>query len=69
VRATDTAGNVDPTPASRIWTVDTTATRILTSVTDTKISENAPTTKYAARKGADGNEPTESGNDIYALIE
>jgi hypothetical protein len=32
VRATDTAGNVDATPASRTWTADTTATRVLTSV-------------------------------------
>jgi hypothetical protein len=48
--------------------VDTTATKVLTSVADTKISKNAPTTKHAAPTGADGNEPTDSGNDIYALI-
>jgi hypothetical protein len=37
VRATDTAGNSDATPASRTWTVDTTATKVLTSVADTRI--------------------------------
>jgi hypothetical protein len=37
VRATETAGNVEATLASRTWTVDTTATKVLTSVADTKI--------------------------------
>jgi hypothetical protein len=72
VRATDTAGNVDATPASRsrTWTVDTTATRVLTSVADAKIWENAPRTKYGAISslGADGDEPDNSGKDVYALI-
>jgi hypothetical protein len=70
VRATDTAGNSDATLAGRTWTVDTTATKVLTSVTGTKISENAPRTKYGATSslGAGGDEPDNSGNDIYALI-
>ncbi len=65
------AGNVvEATPASRTWTVDTTATRVLTSVADTKISENAPRTKYGATSsvGTDGDEPDKSGKDVYALI-
>ena len=76
VRVTDTAGNVEATPASRTWTVgtpqvETTATRVLIiSVADTKISENAPRTKYGATSsaGTDGDEPDNSGKDVYALI-
>jgi hypothetical protein len=49
---------------------NTSDTRVLTSVADTKISENAPTTTYGATSsiGADGNEPAGSGKDVYALI-
>jgi hypothetical protein len=50
--------------------VDTTPTRVLTSVADTKISNNAPTTKYGASSsmGADGDEPNNSGKDVYSLL-
>jgi hypothetical protein len=69
VRATDAAGNTDHTPATRTWTVDTTATKVLARAADTKISESAPTTKYGAVSSieADGIEPSNRGKDIYAL--
>ena len=69
VSATDTAGNVEAMPAGRTWTVDTTATRVLTSVADTKISENASRTKYGPTSflGAD-DEPDNSGKDVNTLI-
>ena len=70
VRATDAAGNTDATPGSRTWTVDTNATKVLTSVADTQIWENAPTTNYGATTpvGADGDEPTGTARDKSSLL-
>jgi hypothetical protein len=50
--------------------VDTTATRVLTSVAHAKVWESAPRTKYGAASsaGAGGDEPDNSGKDVYALI-
>ncbi len=46
VRATDPAGNTDPTPATRTWTVDTTAPLTFTPDKDATVREPQPTTNY-----------------------
>jgi hypothetical protein len=72
VRATDVAGNVDATPASRTWTVDATVTQSISisSTADTKIAERASNTNYGGANtvGVDGDEPTGSGRDVYSLL-
>jgi hypothetical protein len=69
VRATVAAANTDATPASRTWTVDTTATKVLAR-SQTPRSQRAPTTKYGAASSieADGIEPTNRDKEIYAPI-
>jgi len=48
VRATDSAGNVDPTPAVRTWTVSASAaTASFTATADSYVSEASPATNYA----------------------
>ena len=44
-------------------------TTYVTSIADASISENSPTTNYGgATLGADGDEPSGSGKDKYALV-
>jgi hypothetical protein len=74
VRATDAAGNVDATPATRSWTVDTTApvswTANLTSVADGGLSELSPTANSGAATTlkVDGDDPDPGGGDLYAAL-
>ncbi|MGY4543303.1 myo-inositol-hexaphosphate 3-phosphohydrolase [Arthrobacter sp. UYNi723] len=73
VRATDAAGNVDPTPAERTWVIDTSApqTVTLTATADTYVSSAATTTNYGtAPKLAVDNSPVENAYlkfDLSAL--
>ena len=63
VRATDAAGNADPTPAERTWLIDTTApqTEILTTTADAYVSSGAATANYGtAPKLSVDNSPVEN---------
>jgi hypothetical protein len=72
-RATDAAGNSDPTPAERTWVIDTSApqTEILTTTADAYVSSGAATTNYGtAPKLAVDNNPVENAYlkfDLSAL--
>ena len=48
VRATDAAGNVDPSPAARTWTIAAPATLTVAPDADARVQESAPSTNYAA---------------------
>ncbi|MFB9404805.1 phytase [Pseudarthrobacter polychromogenes] len=73
VRATDAAGNADPTPAERTWVIDTSAPQsvTLTATADTYVSSGAATTNYGtAPKLAVDNSPVENAYlkfDLSAL--
>jgi hypothetical protein len=71
VRATDSAGNTDATPAERTWTVATARTASITSAADTHIFENAPRKNYGTVTclGVGGDEPAGTGKDKSALLE
>ncbi|WP_077487838.1 phytase [Sinomonas mesophila] len=63
VRATDAAGNSDPTPAERTWGIDTSApqTETLAPTADAYVSSAATTTNYGtASKLAVDNSPVEN---------
>ncbi|MBT2522429.1 phytase, partial [Arthrobacter sp. ISL-28] len=63
VRATDAAGNSDPTPAERTWVIDTSApqTETLTAIADAYVSSGATTTNYGtAPKLVVDNSPVEN---------
>jgi hypothetical protein len=74
VRATDGTGNVDATPATRTWTVNTTApvpqTTNLMSVADAGLTELAPNTNNgtATSLKVDGDDPDPGGGDLYAAL-
>jgi hypothetical protein len=76
VRATDAAGNTDATPARLTWTVDTDVpvpspiTLNVAIASDTDIVESTPKANYGdiASLTSDGDEPTGSGQDAYALL-
>ena len=74
VRATDAAGNTDATPATRSWTVNTTApvtqSASLAPAGDAGLSEMAPATNNGAAKTlkVDGNDPDPNGGDLYAAL-
>jgi glucose/arabinose dehydrogenase/PKD repeat protein len=73
VRATDTAGNVDGTPATRTWTVNTapaSQTVNLNSVADAGLSELSPTANSgtATTLKVDGDDPDPGGKDLYAAL-
>ena len=70
VKATDAAGNTDPTPASRSWTVATAKTASVTSTADTYMLQNAPKKNYgtATSLGVGGDEPAGTGKDKYTLL-
>jgi hypothetical protein len=46
VRATDAAGNVDPTPATRTWTIDTSTTAIISPAADARVEQGNPATNF-----------------------
>jgi myo-inositol-hexaphosphate 3-phosphohydrolase len=63
VRATDAAGNADPSPAERAWVIDTSApqTETVTAAADAYVSSGATTTNYGtAAKLAVDNSPVEN---------
>ncbi|SDU85946.1 right-handed parallel beta-helix repeat-containing protein [Jiangella alkaliphila] len=71
VRATDGAGNTDPTPASRTWTITappacTTQTVTLNAVADSWIDQGSP----SSNKGTDSNLKvmSKSGSNLRALV-
>jgi large repetitive protein len=73
VRATDGASNVDATPATRTWTVNTASvpqTTNLMSVADAGLSELAPNTNNgtATSLKVDGDDPDPGGGDLYAAL-
>jgi DNA-binding phage protein len=74
VRATDAAGNTDATPATRSWTVNTTApvpqTTNLNPVADAGLTELSPTTNNgsATSLGVDGVDPDPNGGDLNAAL-
>jgi hypothetical protein len=71
VKATDSAGNTDASPAERTWTVATARTASITSTADTHILEKAPRKNYGTVTplGVDGDEPAGTGKDTSALLE
>jgi hypothetical protein len=52
VRATDPAGNIDASPASRTWTVDTVAPNTTLSPIATPTNDNTPTFVFSSEAGA-----------------
>jgi hypothetical protein len=46
VQATDAAGNIDPTPAIRTWTIDTSATAIFSPAADARVEQGNPATNF-----------------------
>jgi hypothetical protein len=70
VKATDAAGNIDPTSASRSWTVATAKTASVTSTADTDMLQNAPKKNYgtAISLGVGGDEPAGTGKDKSTLL-
>ena len=74
VRAIDAAGNVDATPATRAWTVNTAPSVVqsasLAPVADAGLTELSPTTNNgtATTLKVDGNDPDPNGGDLYAAL-
>jgi DNA-binding phage protein len=74
VRAIDTAGNIDATPATRAWTVNTTPPVVqsasLAPVADAGLTELSPTANNgsATTLGVDGVDPDPNGGDLYAAL-
>ncbi|MGX1160760.1 myo-inositol-hexaphosphate 3-phosphohydrolase [Pseudarthrobacter sp. SLBN-100] len=72
VRATDAAGNSDPTPAERTWVIDTSApqTETLTATADAYVSSGTTTNYGTAPKLSVDNSPVENAYlkfDLSAL--
>jgi DNA-binding phage protein len=74
VRATDGAGNVDATPATRTWTVNTAPqvvqTANLNPEADAGLTELSPTANNGSATSfkVDGVDPDPSGGDLYAAL-
>jgi N-acetylneuraminic acid mutarotase/glucose/arabinose dehydrogenase len=67
VRATDAAGNTDPTPASRSWTVDTTAPTVM-SVTPADGTVDAPTSANVLATFSEAIDPATLSAGAFTLV-
>ena len=68
VRATDAAGNVDSTPATRSWTVEAASTQPDTTAPDTSIS-SGPTGSTTATSASFSFASTESGSSFECKLD